>query len=294
MDREGHRFRRVALLGLGAMGCSLGLALRRAGTFHVIGYDPGEAGREALARGAVGTLAGSPKEAVAGADLVVLAMPAHVIVSEMAALSALVPAGSLVTDLAGSKEAILAAAAAHLPSSVPFIGGHPMAGTERAGAGAGRGELFAGRPWVLCPGDGVARDALARLEALILSLGAVPVVMPAAHHDHLVATISHLPQLAAVALLRGVADGDHTREMLALAGGGFRDMTRIGASPYEMWKGILKTNSAPVRAALRSFICCLQDMEDELAAAGDEPLAASFRTAQATRSLMAAPVPPQE
>ena len=294
MRREDHRFRRIGLLGLGAMGCSLGLALRRAGNLQVTGYDPSAAGKMALTRGAVQTLAGSPKDAVAGADLVVLAMPAHIIVNEMSHLAAMVTGGALVTDLGGSKEVILDAAAAHLPASVHFIGGHPMAGTEKAGAAAGDADLFAGHAWVLCPPAREPGDGLARLEALIVSLGAVPVVMPAAHHDRVVAAISHLPQLAAVALLKLIGDGGHPQEMISLAGGGLRDMTRIGASPYEMWKGILKTNAAPVREALGSFIGCLQEMEDELAAAGDEPLAAAFRSARVTRDLMAATVLPDE
>lgn len=294
MRREGHPFQRIGLLGLGAMGCSLGLALRRIGTLQVTGYDPSPAGRKALARGAVQNLAGSAEEAVAQADLVVLAMPAHIIVDEMSHLAAMVTEGTLVTDLGSSKKVILEAAAEHLPATVHFIGGHPMAGTEKAGAGAGDGGLFAGHAWVLCPPATETGDGLRRLEALIVSLGAVPVVMPAAHHDRVLAAISHLPQLAAVALLNVIGGGGNPQEMIALAGGGFRDMTRIGGSSYEMWQGILKTNAAQVRQALTSFIGCLQAMEHELAAGGREPLAAAFRSARATRDLVAPKVLPDD
>ena len=281
---------RVALIGTGLIGGSLGLALRaKHPEAEVVGFDASGAERDlALARGAVTRCAGSAPEAASGADLVVVAVPTAAVADVLREIAPALSPEAVVTDVASVKGPAMWAAAEILPAGVRFVGGHPMAGAERVGMAHADALLFENAVYVLTPGasgDGEtpSRDAIAP-EALWLveAVGARAVVMSAERHDAVVAAVSHLPQLLAVALVAHAAEaGD---DALALAAGGFRDMTRIASSPFGMWGGILGANRDAILDALDGFARGLGTLR-EAVASGDTPeLRAAFERASETRS----------
>jgi prephenate dehydrogenase len=267
----------VRVVGTGLLGTSVGLGLSAAGV-PVVLADPSPTA-VALARD-LG--AGVPDPGDRAVDVVVVAAPpdvtAQVVLAELAAHP-----GAVVTDVASVKAGVLDALRASGADLRRYVGGHPMAGRERSGAVAARGDLFVGRPWVLAPppeAEAAAPDVVRRLAS---ALGAVPVVMPAAEHDAAVALVSHVPQVAAslvAARLRDAPDG-----AVALAGQGLRDVTRIAASDATLWAQILAANAAPVAAVLRDLRDDLDAVVSALDALGAEadggPTASGARAAVA-------------
>jgi prephenate dehydrogenase len=258
----------VALLGTGLIGGSIGLALRHRGEM-VVGYD---ASPEVLARaagmGAIDAQAGTVADAVAGADVVVVAVP----VGRIAGLvvEALDAGAVAVTDVGSVKATVIEAVAAARPeASVRFVGGHPMAGSEQDGLDGASPDLFAGATWVLTPTATTDLDAHAAVRAMASRLGAEVVEIPPVEHDTLVAVVSHVPQLAATTLMN-VADADAGEHqlLLRLAAGGFRDMTRIAAGHPGIWPDICVANRDAILRALDDYRASLDSVRD-LVAAGD-------------------------
>ncbi|MBI4876312.1 MAG: prephenate dehydrogenase/arogenate dehydrogenase family protein [Acidobacteria bacterium] len=242
--------RTVAIAGVGLIGGSFGLALRRAGfDGPILGVSSPGAIREALALGAIDK--GVPlEEAAARADLIYLSQTIERILETIRSLGPLVRPGCLVTDAGSTKLRIVEEARRSLPPGA-FLGGHPMAGKETRGAATAEASLFEGRTYVLTP----AGETPATLEfrTWLDRIGAIPVVMEAAAHDRVVALTSHLPQLASTALgalLAGRLDEADRR----IAGPGLKDMTRLALSSYDIWRDILATNPAPIAAALDAYI----------------------------------------
>ncbi len=265
---ENAKLRRVAIVGVGLIGASFGLALRKAGfAGGIVGVSSPRSIAAAEERGAIDggvTL----EDAVAASDLVFLSQPISAIVETIARLEALDREGLLVTDAGSTKSAIECAAIHHL-RHCRFIGGHPMAGKEQRGAEAADGDLFKGRPWILTR---EAEDETEReFRDWIVACGATIRILDAATHDRLVAWSSHLPQLASTALSAAL----HERQPLAatVAGPGLMDMTRLAMSSYDLWHDILETNQVEVAAALDAYIAQLQglraNMEDEFARGAD-------------------------
>lgn len=250
-------FDRVAIVGVGLIGGSLARALRALPDRPVIvGVDSDDETRAyALANGIVDE-AYAPAEASAAfqhADLVVLATPARHANEWLARLGEAGYAG-VVTDVASTKAGVVEAAARHLGPAAHFVGGHPMAGSERAGVTAADGELFRGAYYVLTPLDDTDTDAFRRLHALVTSIGARVIAIRAEAHDEAVAAISHVPHIAASALTNlaaaRVAAGD---DVLRLAAGGFKDMTRIAAGSPDLWTGICIDNRDAVVRGVREY-----------------------------------------
>ena len=279
-------------MGTGLIGGSIGLALRaRHPRVEVVGADAdaAEAAR-ALARGAVSRVAPSAAEAAAAADIVVLAVPTARVPGVLAEIAPRVAPGALVTDVASVKGPVAQAARELLPAGVAFVGGHPMAGAERGGVAHADALLFENAVYVLTPAGGAAEGALGgeapaldpRAVWLAEAVGARAVAMDAARHDAVVAAVSHLPQLVAVALVdHAAATGD---DALALAAGGFRDTTRVASSPFGMWGGILDANREAVVATLAAFAERLAVLARAVAAADLDALEAAFDRAAETRS----------
>lgn len=245
----------VAVLGLGLMGGSLALDLRARGV-RVIGWDRPDVRRRARRRGLIDVAASSAGAAARQAELVVLAAPPTVNVRLLRGLARLGADGPTVTDLGSVKRPIVAEA--RRLGLRRFVGGHPIAGSERSGMAAARAGLFDGRAWALTPAPGTSPRALRTVARLARALGARPVrQLAAAEHDRALAFLSHLPQVVAWALL-AVAQGDPVaRRHLALAGSGFRDMTRLARSPRGLWRQILAENSAEVARAARALRAAL-------------------------------------
>ncbi|WP_088318710.1 prephenate dehydrogenase [Kineosporia sp. R_H_3] len=237
----------VKVVGTGLLGTSVGLGLASGGA-RVLLSDPSPTAL-ALARDlGAGTAAAGGDGADVG--LVVVAAPpdvtADVVLAELAAHPA-----ATVTDVASVKSGILAEVAARGGDLSRYVGGHPMAGRERSGPVAARGDLFIGRPWVVCAGEKADGDRVDLVRRLALALGATPVVMGAEEHDASVAVVSHVPQVAAslvAARLRTAPEG-----AVGLAGQGLRDVTRIAGSDPLLWAQILSANAAPVLDVLTAL-----------------------------------------
>jgi prephenate dehydrogenase len=256
-----RRQRRAAVIGTGLIGGSIGLALRSRG-WHVTGSDavPGRAGR-ALELGAIDAVGGDPE-----AEVTFIATPVSEVV--VAARTVLTDGGRgpsrVVTDVGGVKGPIVAAV-----DDPRFVGGHPMAGSEQEGIDGADPELFAGATWVLTPTDSTDPDAFMRLRAVVTSLGADVVAVPPERHDDLVAVVSHVPHLAAAALM-GLAseEAEHHGALLRLAAGGFRDMTRVAAGHPGIWPDICAENAAAIVTALDHLATDLSKVRD-VVASGD-------------------------
>ena len=251
----------VTFLGLGLIGGSVALALRDAAGWTAAAWSPSGAGpARGLASGVVDAAPSTLAAALADADLVVLAAPPTACLALLDRLRdearGALSRTAVVTDVASTKGRITARAT---EGRLRFVGGHPMAGRETSGFGAATADLFVGRPWVVVPGDPADGVAIERVETLARATGALPVRMDAAAHDAAVAGISHLPLVAAAALVEAVAGvaGEASPSdwpaAAALAASGWRDATRLARGNAEMGAGIAATNAAALAARLRAY-----------------------------------------
>jgi prephenate dehydrogenase len=283
--REPPLFSRAAIIGLGLMGGSLGMAMRASGTAATVsGYDPEDsATAAAVAAGAVDEAAASVTACVTNADLVVLATPVLAMRQLLAEMAPMLDPGGLVTDLGSTKAQVMAWARAELPGGARFVGGHPMCGSERSGIGAASAALFRGAVWCITPDEGADAAAIAQLSELIQRVGARPAVVDAVRHDAAVARVSHLPLLAAAALVLAAAKGDQWRFDLTLGASGFRDTTRLASGSPLMARDICLTNAGPITTALDAYIETLQSLRTLITEKNGPGLLARFAAAREAR-----------
>lgn len=255
-------FQQIAIVGLGLIGGSIALAVReRWPASRVIAVDRQPVLAHAVSTGAIDRVCESVA-AIPGADLVVLAAPVRQNIELLDEIRRMFTAPTVVTDVGGTKQAIVAAART-LPPSIAFVGGHPLGGAERGGFAFARPDMFVGRPWIFTPDGEGSADALARLSRFVTGLGARPTTVSAADHDRLMAFLSHLPQLTATALM-DVAGRSVPGDRLPLAGQGLVDTTRLASSPASVWRDICTTNADAIGAALDELIARLQEMRGAL------------------------------
>jgi prephenate dehydrogenase len=241
----------VAVVGLGLIGTSIFLAARRAWPdATILGFDRGDR-----------------LERLRDADVVILAMPVDAIRALLIDEAASLAERALVLDAGSTKKAILAAA--RQAGLRNFVGGHPMAGGTSSGPSAARADLFDGRPWFLIPAFADAAP-IDRARSVVAALGAQPMVMTddGSEHDHVMAAVSHLPQVVASVLMVMAAEGGGERG-LAWAGAGLRDTTRLASSSATMWESILASNSAEIRPLLEMMADRLRAIARQL----DDPTA---------------------
>lgn len=283
---------RLAVLGFGLIGGSIARAVhaRRGGAsddIRISAWSPSGEGPAAAARaGVIDVAAPDPEGAIAGADLIVLAGPATVCLAQLDELSGAWhdahPPDAVITDVASTKGTIVARAAT---LGLRFVGGHPMAGSESSGYAAASPDLFIDRPWVLVPSDDA--EAVKRVEALITTTGARPRRMDAAVHDEAVAAISHLPLIAAAAIVEAVARVDAGRaaraEAAELAASGWRDITRLARGDPVMGAGIVTTNAPEIAARVRDLIGVLEAWLAEVERPGGPDEAAVVARLRAAR-----------
>ena len=280
-------FRRITILGTGLIGGSFALALRKyLPDSVVIGWDKGHVLRHALERRAIHEAFGDISLAVAGADLIYMALPVGQTIELLPEIARLAAPGALVTDASSTKRSVCAVAAESFrDGGAHFLGGHPMAGKEVSGIAAADAELFRGSKYALigAPGEknaGKARHSrVAEFVVLIEKLGAEPIWMDPEAHDRAAAIVSHLPQLLAVALAGVVREQtDETGLPVTLAGRGLRDALRLAGSPYSVWRDIILTNSDNLDRVLDQMTQTLERLrgdlrtralEEEFAAAGE-------------------------
>lgn len=241
----------VLVVGTGMVGTSVALALRARGVPVLLADSDPAALAEAVALGA-GAAAGDPDTTTAAdrAGLVVVAVPPDAVAEVVTAALAAHP-DAVVTDVASVKAGPLSRLLTGPAAVDRYVGGHPMAGSERSGPGAARADLFAGRPWAVTPHPHSRPSAVAAVHRLALLCGAVPVTLDAAEHDRAVASVSHLPHATAAALAAALADAPDTH--LALTGQGLRDVTRIAAGDPVLWTQILRANAGPVADGLTAL-----------------------------------------
>lgn len=251
---------RVAIIGLGLIGGSMGMALLRLGAdMEVVGYArKPRVARRALARGAVKRTEGSAASAVSGSDVVIIATPAMSVKGVLSEIKDSLHKSAIVTDVASTKSAVMGWAEEILPASVSFIGGHPMAGREASGIEAADGDLFQGCTYCLVPGRNATKKAVAALEALVRRIGAEPMYLDAAEHDRLVAGISHLPLLISVALVSATTESPSWPAMARLAATGYRDVSRLASGDPLMGRDICLTNKEPILRWLDDYIAELK------------------------------------
>jgi prephenate dehydrogenase len=253
---------RLSVVGTGLIGASVGLAAARAGFGEVAGWDQDpDALAVAAERGAV-VPASSLEEALAEAEVAVVAVPVAALPSAVRSVLEAAPAGCTVTDVGSTKESVCAAAA----GDPRFVGGHPICGAETQGPGRASAELFDGATWFLTPLAATEPDRYRAVHALVASLGARPVAIDPEAHDRLVAVTSHLPHALANILLNhaGAARMDG-HEPLAAAGGSLRDMTRIAGANPRIWVDIFLDNRAPLATALAEHRRRVEQLEAALA-----------------------------
>ena len=260
--------KKITIIGCGLIGGSIALALRRrrpewsVACLDVPARIP--AIREAAVADEVGTIEDLAAH-VPDSSLVLIATPIQSVLETAARLRPHLRPGSIVTDVASTKKRIMEEAQSLMPPDVHFIGGHPMAGSEHAGVEAADPLLFSDRVYILCPYADTPPDALLQLMDLAEDLLALPITVDPGEHDRIMAIVSHLPQLISVALMHAAQAGDAEHAMLdKLAGRGFLDMTRLAASEFAMWQGILKTNRDAIEESLDRFRRSLSQLQETI------------------------------
>lgn len=264
------RVGKVAILGLGLMGGSLGSALVRKG-YQVSGWDHDSAvGPEALRIGAINAVSQSLEGVVAGAEVIFVATPVAAIPEMIGQCLPYVDPGTIFTDLGSIKEKIIAEVAAILPKGCFFVPGHPMTGSEKNSIGAADPYLFENAAYILIRDAQIPPSIAEKVDCLVVETGAQVIHLTASEHDRIVGMVSHLPHLVAAALARtaGTAEASHPGT-LALAAGGFRDTTRIAMGFPSLWEGIVRGNRGKVLDALDAFEVQLRQLK--AAIAEDDP-----------------------
>lgn len=283
----------VAIVGVGMIGGSLGMAWRKSGAARVIGVARRpETILEALALGAIDDGTTDLAKGVSGADVVVLCTPVLDIVSLARAAISHMRSGAVLTDVGSTKSWIAREVGSLLPADLVFIGGHPMAGSERTGVGAADAHLFEEAIYCLTPPIG-SRDGKRQLElvlGLVQALGARALMLDPDVHDTIVAGVSHVPHVVAAALVNAVGAATTAEmPMLQLAAGGFRDTTRIAAGPSDVWRDICLTNKDAILHMLQRLHVALAEIQQAVQREDSEALVRLFDAARATRSAIRSP-----
>ena len=272
---------RVAILGTGLIGASVGLALKatRPGV-QIVGYDAsGDNLRKAQQLKAIDRR-GSLRDALDNVDLVIVSVPVGSMKALFEEIAPLLPVHALVMDTGSTKGRVLEWAAELLPNGVRFIGGHPMAGKTETGPEAADGKLFQGSVWCLVPLPTSPRDAIDDAVQLVESFGASPYFLDAEEHDGLVASVSHLPYLLSVALIGHLGREKSWRETASLAAGGFAYATHLSSSDPQMFFDIARTNRQHLVRRLDLLLAELEALREAIAA-DDPQLKARFEQARA-------------
>jgi cyclohexadieny/prephenate dehydrogenase len=279
-------FRHVAIVGLGLIGGSIGLAVaERLPGVTTAGYDVDPAvRRRAAERGLAGTICETAADAVREADLVILCVPVGAKGEVARQIADALPAGALVSDVGSSKRSITRALTEALPGQ-PVIPAHPVAGTEHSGPDAGFAALFHHRWCILTPPADANPALVAELAEFWRALGATVEVMGAEHHDLVLAVTSHIPHLIAYTIVGTASDlEDVTRgEVIKYSAGGFRDFTRIAASDPTMWRDVFLNNRDAVLEMLDRFLTDLEGVREAIEASDGDTMFDLFTRTRAIR-----------
>lgn len=276
----------IAIVGVGLIGGSLGMAIKELPDApQVVGTSRSiQTINKALEVGAIDRGTTSIKDAVANADIVIIATPISIIVNMIKDIAAHLKEGAIITDVGSTKNNIVGSVEEFLPDNIHFIGGHPMAGSEQQGVSFATATLFKNSYYLLTPTDNTDTVAFKKLHSLLTSIGSQVLAIDPEKHDKIVSIISHLPHILSASLVNLASR--QTREnknMLLLAAGGFRDMTRIAASDPGMWRDICIENSKAILMAIEEFRKNLDDFQKDIEQTNYEELWNEFREAQSVR-----------
>jgi prephenate dehydrogenase len=288
----------VTIIGLGLIGGSLGLALKRwsrenQDALRVIGFDS-EVSRQNQAQ-KMGAIDGSEwtlGKAVAGADIVIVATPVQAMREVFSDIAEDLKPGAIVTDTGSTKVDVMRWAAEALPTTVSFVGGHPMAGKAES-LDAAEPDLFKGASWVVCPSVTASEDAVRNVLGIVAATGAESYFVDPIEHDSYVAAVSHLPFVTAISLINAVTADPSWRDMRTLASTGLKDTTRLALGSPEMHRDIAVTNRAAIVRWIDQLIEELRAVRQEMADGSDDmphQLFARFERAQDARARLELPV----
>jgi cyclohexadieny/prephenate dehydrogenase len=279
-------FSRIAIIGLGLQGGSIGLAVREflpGATTTGYDHDPATR-RRAATRALVDKVCNTAADAVAEADLVIFCVPPGAMGDAAQAIAAAVPPGTVISDVGSCKVSVAKALTAALPHN-PVIPAHPVAGTENSGPDAGFATLFRRRWLIITPPDDADPELVARLQRFWEALGAQVERMDAAHHDRVLAITSHLPHLIAYTIVGTASDLEEVTqsEVIKYSAGGFRDFTRIAASDPTMWRDVFLANKDAVLEMLQRFTEDLTALQRAIRVADGATLHDHFTRTRAVR-----------
>lgn len=266
--KEESDFKKITIIGVGLIGGSLGLALKeKKPNFKIIGIDKQEIIEKAITRGAIDEGTVNLEEGIKEADVVILATPVKTILDLLPQINPFLKRGCLVTDTGSTKGQVVERANEVLSKDVFFIGGHPMAGSEKYGIEEADSHLFQDKTYILTPSKKSNLIALKNIFLLINTIGAKRLILDPLEHDRVAGAISHLPQILAVSLTNTIsmlAQEENNSNYFKAIGGGFRDMTRIALSPCKIWEDICDTNQENILKMIQEFRNYLEVIEDKL------------------------------
>ena len=272
------KFKNIGFIGLGLIGGSVAKSLRRVyPDITIIGYNRNRSVlNEAIADGTVTVAADESLQAFASCDLIFLCVPVVTALHFMERLSEIRKPGSILTDVGSVKGEIHSYVETHNMSSY-FIGGHPMAGSEKTGYAAASDRLVENAWYILTPAENVPAESVEGLKTLLEGIGALPLIMDYREHDKVTAAISHLPHVISASLVNLVHDADGPEEyMRTIAAGGFRDITRISSSSPQMWQEICLSNPDNICDMLDMYITKLLDYRSAIGSADSDKLLRIF------------------
>jgi prephenate dehydrogenase len=280
---------KVVVVGVGLIGGSFALALKRAGAAAtVVGVGRSLPNLDTARRLGIADRTWTRDQRwtdeLVDADLVLLATPVGQISKLLEAMAPMLGSTTVVTDAGSTKQDVVAAARRQLGAALPrFVPGHPIAGTEHSGAGAASESLFHGKPVILTPLPETAADALERVENAWAACGGMVSMLDATRHDEIFAAVSHLPHVLAFALVAELAQRADSEDYFRCTGGGFRDFTRLAGSDPEMWRDICLGNATALRQELSAYRSQLERLDALLVAADSVGLTALFERARTAR-----------
>lgn len=276
---------RISIIGLGLIGGSLARAFReKLGITDITAVDRDSGALQSAVRdGVIRRGCSEPDDDVWNSDVIFLCTPVKASLDFVALAARHAKPGCILTDVCSTKAEIAACTDA-LEQPVVFIGGHPMAGTEKAGYAASFPHLFENAYYILCPGKNSTPEALHTLTGLIRGIGAIPVHMNPVEHDRVTGCISHFPHIVASSLVNLVRKAEtQDARMQTLAAGGFRDITRIASSSPEMWENIVLSNGRQLETILDTYVDMLQEVKKAIQAGSREEIHEFFASAKAFR-----------
>ncbi len=275
--------KKIGIIGLGLIGGSLARALKARCQFEIVATNRSETPLlAAYKEGVIDRYTCAVDETFAGCDIVFVCTPVNKIMGYVEALRQYVSEDCLITDVGSTKATLYHEAAAM--GTLRYIGGHPMAGSEKIGYSESKEYLFENAYYIITPLPTVPEAVVSEFSEILKKIGAIPIRIPADKHDFVVAAISHTPHIIASALVNNVKNLETDDHLLqALAAGGFKDITRIASSSPEMWNSICLENKSEILKVLGSFIGVLNEMETMVAKGDGDALFAFFQSAKQFR-----------